>query len=355
MRMLAIARIYNVIRYFSPYTGLMHDDWDAAAIQAIDDERNATDSRSYLLGLMKFYAHRHDSHGFVGGDLAKAEFGGGVPFLTRYLHGQAVVTRMAVGYSPAAELRIGDVIDAVNGVPIRHAMSNAEKYLCESTSQAANSAALGAVMEPSVFAGKKGTPIAITFHDLHGKRQTIMLSRDTYSFAPTRSGPKYFVLPGNVGYVDFDRLEPSETGAMFDALKNTRAIIFDNRGYPRGAAWTVAPRLTVATGVRAALFSTPLVTDPLDVQLGDIRLLPTDQKFYQLLPTSDLWKYLKPTVMLIDERTISQSEHSALFFRAATHTLFVGTPTNGADGDVTSLTVPGGLSFHFSGEGGTSS
>ena len=58
---------------------------------------------------------------------------------------------------------------------------------------------------------------------------------------------------------------------MFDALKNTRAIVFDNRGYPRGAAWTVAPRLTTATGARAALFDTPLVTDPLDVQLGDIQ------------------------------------------------------------------------------------
>jgi C-terminal processing protease CtpA/Prc len=351
MRMLAIARIYNVIRYFSPYADLMHDDWDAATVQAIDDERNATDARSYLLGLMKFYAHLHDSHGFVGGDLAKAEFGAGVPFLTRYLYGQAVVTSIAVGYAGTPKLRDGDVIDAVNGVPIHLAMSNAEKYLCESTPQAANSAALGAVMGPSAFTGKKGTPITITFHDLRGERQTITLSRDTYSFVPARSGPKYFILPGNVGYVDFDRIEQAETDAMFDALKNTRAIVFDNRGYPRGAAWTVAPRLTTATGVRAALFDTPLVTDPLDVQLGDISLLPTVQKFYQLLPTSDRWKYLKPTVMLIDERAISQSEHSALFFRAATHTLFVGTPTNGADGDVTSLVVPGGLSFHFSGEG----
>jgi C-terminal processing protease CtpA/Prc len=55
--------------------------------------------------------------------------------------------------------------------------------------------------------------------------------------------------------------------------------------------------------------------------------------------------------MLIDERALSQSEHSALFFRATGHTRFVGTPTGGANGDVTSMVVPGGVMFHFSGEG----
>ncbi len=351
LRLLAIARIYNIIRYFSPYTGLMHDDWDTAAVQAIRDETSATDTRSYVLGLMKFYAHLHDSHGFVTGDAVTAEFGAGVPFKTRYLRGQAVVTRMALGFARSGALQAGDVIDAVNGVPIRRAMTDIERYLSASTPQAADSAALRPSLQPSVFTGKKGTSVDITFHDLHGKRHTLALNRNVFSFAPDRLGPKYLVLPGNVGYVDFDRIDPSEVDAMFEALRNTRAIVFDNRGYPRGAAWAIAPRLTMATGVRAALFDTPFVTDPLDVTSDDIRVLPHYRDFYQLLPTADGWKYLKPTVMLIDERAISQSEHSVLFFRAAAHTRFVGTPTNGADGDVTSLVVPGGISFNFSGEG----
>ena len=351
MRMLAIARIYNVIRYFSPYTALMHDDWDAAALQAIDDERKATDARSYVLGLMKFYAHLHDSHGYVGGGAVTAAFGAGVPFEARYLHGEAVVTKLALGNARPGSLRTGDVIDSVNGVPIRQAMTEIETYICASTRQAADAAALRPYMQPSVFTGKKGTTVDIVFHDLHGKRQTLALNRDFFEFPPDRSGPKYFVLPGNVGYADFDRLDPSEASAMFEALKNTRAIVFDNRGYPRGAAWAIAPRLTTATRVRAALFDTPLITGPLDVTLDEIRLLPNYREFYQLLPATDGWRYLKPTVMLIDERAISQSEHSALFFRAATHTQFVGTPTSGANGDVTSMIVPGGISLHFTGEG----
>ena len=48
--------------------------------------------------------------------------------------------------------------------------------------------------------------------------------------------------------------------------------------------------------------------------------------------------------MLIDERAVSQSEHTGLFFEAANGMTFIGTPTMGANGDITSLTLPGGSS-----------
>jgi C-terminal processing protease CtpA/Prc len=56
-------------------------------------------------------------------------------------------------------------------------------------------------------------------------------------------------------------------------------------------------------------------------------------------------------VMLIDERTQSQAEHTGLFLRAANGTAFIGSPTAGADGDVTTLVVPGGIELSFSGQG----
>ncbi len=55
--------------------------------------------------------------------------------------------------------------------------------------------------------------------------------------------------------------------------------------------------------------------------------------------------------MLIDARTISQAEHTGLFFEAANHTKFIGSPTQGANGDVTNLALPGGIYVTFSGEG----
>ena len=53
--------------------------------------------------------------------------------------------------------------------------------------------------------------------------------------------------------------------------------------------------------------------------------------------------------MLIDDRAISQSEHTALFFEAANDTTFIGMPTAGANGDVTRFRLPGGFTVSFTG------
>jgi C-terminal processing protease CtpA/Prc len=57
------------------------------------------------------------------------------------------------------------------------------------------------------------------------------------------------------------------------------------------------------------------------------------------------------TLMLIDGSAVSQAEFSGMMFRAANETLFVGEPTNGANGDVTDIALPGRLRMSFSGNG----
>jgi C-terminal processing protease CtpA/Prc len=64
----------------------------------------------------------------------------------------------------------------------------------------------------------------------------------------------------------------------------------------------------------------------------------TTTGFVQYLPAPVAPPWRGRSVMLIDDRTISQAEHTGLFFRIANGTRFVGTPTAGANGDVTSFT-----------------
>jgi C-terminal processing protease CtpA/Prc len=61
------------------------------------------------------------------------------------------------------------------------------------------------------------------------------------------------------------------------------------------------------------------------------------------------WCYQGKTVMLIDERAISQAEATGLFFEAANGTKFIGTNTAGANGDITNITAPGGIFIVFTG------
>jgi C-terminal processing protease CtpA/Prc len=99
----------------------------------------------------------------------------------------------------------------------------------------------------------------------------------------------------------------------------------------------------------AALFKR---RDPMSPNLPNGELVNPQvmETFLQRIPRTDKWRYHGLTVMLIDERTISQAEHTGLFFEAADGTKFVGSPTQGANGDVTNLSLPGGIYVNFSGQ-----
>jgi C-terminal processing protease CtpA/Prc len=58
-------------------------------------------------------------------------------------------------------------------------------------------------------------------------------------------------------------------------------------------------------------------------------------------------RYTGRVVVLIDARAVSAAEHVCLLLEAATHPTFIGTPTKGADGEVTNIALPGGIQVNF--------
>src|SRR5262249_49421734 len=72
--------------------------------------------------------------------------------------------------------------------------------------------------------------------------------------------------------------------------------------------------------------------------------------FEQKIPPNNARAVYKgKVVMLINEFAISQSEHTCLFFESVADVTFIGSPTNGANGDVTNLVLPGNIYVNFSG------
>lgn len=350
-RLLAVFRIYNIVRYFWPYKALMDDDWNADTAQAIDEVRSDRDARAYVLSIYRYYAHLHDSHGYISGSLPERYFAGGAPWTTRWLHGQAVVTRLNDPRAAAAGgVRVGDTVSAIDGVPIDRAIARRLPYVDASTKQAAYRDVLSN-FAPGIFSGESANPIRITFHHPGTARAfTSTFARSAAYTRHPRTGPIVRILPGNIGYVDLDRLQPSEVDAMFAKVASTRALVFDDRGYPLGTAWQIAPRLTTRTEVRGARFDRPQIDAPTDTTGAQLSYLQAFQPFYQMLPEAQGSRYLKPIVMLIDENTQSQAEHAGLLFEAATPVRYVGSATAGANGDVTMFTVPGGIRLGFTGQ-----
>jgi C-terminal processing protease CtpA/Prc len=350
-RVLGAIRIWAVINYFFPYKQLMGEDWDAVLRQFIPRMEGAKDVLDYNLTVAEMVKHIHDSHGGVSSPVLRKYFGdASAPLRVRNIEGLPVIT----GFSNAqaakeAGFEIGDVILKVDGDDASNRIAERLKYMASSTPQSG----VYYATERGLVRGPKDSTATFTVRDLHNQVREIKVARKADYMLKSqgdRSGDVLRVLPGNIGYADLDRLTVPQVDEMFERFKDCPAIIFDNRGYPNGTAWQIAPRLTEKNGVVAAVFKRLQPMGP-DLPNGEIASSQMVDTFFQSMPRTGKWRYHGRTVMLIDERTISQAEHTGLFFEAANGTKFIGSPTEGANGDVTNLSLPGGIYVYFSGEG----
>ena len=339
-RLMAAFRIWAVGQYFFPYRELMRERWDRVLADAIPRLEAARDSVEYGLALAEMATHLHDSHVRVTSPALRAYLGAAfAPVYVRMIEGQPVITHfMNDSAARPGGVRVGDVILAVDGEDAHARMRRMERYISASTPQA-----LARVAAVRLTTGPVGSTVRLRVRGAGGAVRTVELTRTEAWEMTGRTGPLFRVLPGNIGYADLGRMPADQVDSMFERLRNTRAIVFDMRGYPFGTAWPIAPRLTRTDMPAAARFTraNPMSPDTTERdQLG----------FTQTLDRTDKWRYLRPTVMLIDERTISQAEHTGLFLEAANGTKFIGSPTTGANGDVTVVALPGGVTMSFTGQ-----
>jgi len=124
--------------------------------------------------------------------------------------------------------------------------------------------------------------------------------------------------------------------------------VFDMRGFPNGTMWSIAPRLAEEPGGIMILAHIPCWLSP-DDPADDPQRHSFNNSEVQTVPPTEKWCYQGKTVMLIDERAISQAEHTGLCFKAANGTKFIGSNTAGVNGDVTNITAPGGIFIVFTG------
>ncbi len=344
-RLVGLFRLWGAIGYFHAYPGLYDGDWGALLLQFIPRVERARDSIGYAAAIAELMTHTNDSHGYVRAPGLRALFGiARLPVAARMIEGRAVVTGIQAE-SVAPGLRAGDEILAVDGEPMRDRLRRLERYISASTEAARQRDALAAALrgDSSVAVLKVRGSDART-------RLVRVPRRAAYWDLPQtdRTGPVLRLLPGNIGYADLDRLPGELVDSMFRMFRTTKGIIFDMRGYPKGTAWLIAPRLTGRTRVAAARFTSRIARGPrgaIDLDTDEA----IERSFVQYVPTIGGETYPGWTVMLIDERTQSQGEHTGLFFEAANGTRFVGSRSAGADGDVTNVALPGNILVWFTG------
>jgi C-terminal processing protease CtpA/Prc len=357
-RAIAAAKINTVIHYFFPNKKLMDSDWDSITKLFISPIVLAKDSVEYQYAVHSYYANIQDGHGYIGGSLINKFINGGperAAMTGSIVEGKFVITNV---YDDSLAIKLefqkGDIITKRNGKDVTELINTFKKYRAHS-----NDVTGGSYASSMVCVGQDLTEGTFTILKQNGKSVDVKVpfnNKYSIQYRTNTSGRKNqkmmrFLNP-DIGYVDLDRLDAASVDDMFEMFKNTKAIVFDMRGYPNGTAWSIAPRLTNKS-VIAAKFTRldqhiPKILD----ENSDISNTETWTTFFQNTPVPDPLKkrYLGKTVMLINEETQSQAEHTGLFLKAANGTKFIGSQTAGANGDVTNFTIPGNLTLNFSGQ-----
>lgn len=346
-RLLAGAKMWSVIHYFHAYKDLMPTSWDAALRTSLGQLAAAPDSAGYALAVARFYHHIQDGHGAISSPAIIRYVGqGSLPVDVRFVENKPVITRVFGSVLSAKGLQVGDIVTEINGEKVEARIAR-----LAAIQPASNEWTRLNYLRWRLLRAPLGQPIRIGLRGADNRERTVTLTALPASqlTPPPDTTAVFRLLPGNIGYADMGRLQTKDVPRMFAVFKATKALILDMRNYPNGTAWAIAPYLTDLKNVVGAKFFRYAPNEP-DVTSEDTYQSVQKYFFDQMLPpNAGQAVYRGKTVMLIDERTQSQAEHSGLFFEAANGTEFIGSPTAGANGDVTNFFVPGGIRLSFSG------
>lgn len=357
-RALAAAKIYSVINYFFVNKKLMDKSWDDIYQQYLPRFVAAKDSMEYALTVAAMYAHIQDGHGFISSQvsISKKFVGQGVTpsVFGQVIENKFVITSIIVDSTAKKEgLAIGDIVLSIDGKDMLKFIDEQRPYQA-----ASNYVTQTRYISDYALCGDDSSQAVLKVLDKNNKMKEVTVIRKRAYNKPFRekkrrenAGPVFKLLSPEIGYVDMERLESNMIDSMLTTFKNTKGFIMDMRGYPRQTAWALAPRLSTKNIPEGALFTRLQPAAP-DVSAdgNEISGITTTVTFIQKLPTTTEWRYTGKTVMLMNETTQSQAEHSGLFFKAANGTTFIGSQTAGANGDVTNFNIPGFTNLTFSGQ-----
>jgi hypothetical protein len=157
-----------------------------------------------------------------------------------------------------------------------------------------------------------------------------------------RLGAPARMLAGNVGYLDLDNLTTAGVAKALEVVGASGKWIIDARGQGNMVAWDLAPQLATKRTVAGVCVAR--------VDIADVGAFPEQQqRRRELVIEPAKGARRRKVVVMVDERTQSQSEVSALFFKAL-GAILVGSRTAGTIGDVTDIQVHPEVRLSFSGQ-----
>ena len=338
-RLLALYRYWNMVNYFFPYKQLADTDWNIVLRKHIPSILSADDKKSYWQAVRQLIARCDDTHGAVWSSKpAKSSETYRPPFKVRFLKNDTLVVS---SYWDASKIdssgpHIGDVITNIDGKPVSYWVDSLAPYYA-----ASNHRAKLRQLSWWVCAGLKPT-VSLKF--LSGgvqKEATITRYNSeemTVSFAT--DSICYKVFGDSIGYVSMDDITEAWVQRIADTLHTTKGLILDLREYPNETSNYAFYRILSDKSRPFFKSTTPNLSNPGEFVLTKPVYTGRGKKAYE-----------GKIVILINENSQSHAEFCTMMYRTVPNSTVIGNTTAGADGNVVSILLPGGVCSYFSGIG----
>jgi len=324
-RLADVALAWNVFQHFYPYFDVVQADWSVSLRHALSSA--ATDAEDgFATTLRKLVADLHDGHGRVSA--ANQPFAR-LPLAWDWIEGQLVVTAVSLG----GALRVGDVVTAIDGVPVSARLGAEERLISAATPQwrrylALQQILLGPEGEAPLTLAADGAPREVRLRRAAGR-----------PVQEPRPDPISEVRPA-IMYVDLGRISNDQFAAALPQLAQAKGIVFDLRGYP--SLMPAFLQHLTDVPLQSAQWLVPQVTRP-------------DREGWTF-DGGGRWN-LQPlaphltarVVFMTDGRAISYAESCLGIVEHYKLGEIVGGPTAGTNGDINPFTLPGGYTITWTG------
>ncbi len=332
-RLADIVISWNIFRHFFPYwedAAAKPDELLSDALQKAATDRNAYDFTKTL----KFMTEKlNDGHIRVnrGGDTTRGSFPAIV--LTR-AENQVVVDKildsaLLHSFSP------GDVITAIDGIPVKEMADSAASLISGSPQWKASRTYF------EWLEGPANSVVKLTvIHN--GSTGSVSLPRalfgQAYYARTVRTGASGWIKPG-VFYIDLDKMPMDSINKWMPQLDTAKSIICDLRGYPNRNHEFISHLLT-KTEHSKWMFITEII-------YPDYQQVTYQEEGWDMQPASP---HLNAKIyFLTDGGAISYAESYMGYIKDFRLATIVGAPTAGTNGNVNPFSLPGAYSVSWTG------
>jgi C-terminal processing protease CtpA/Prc len=337
-QLLAVFRFWNMVEYWFPYRDLIDEDWDAVLRDSIVRVGTAQDRATFRREVAALVARADDGHANAGYGLGIPPEGDClVPAHVRYIEGQYVVKGLWEGAQ--SDLRVGDVIEAIDGKPVRTIVEGARPYYGASNENA-RSGRIARVLTRGACGNAKIAVNRGTRIEIGAKRVPVDRSKLGPDGRNDRAGETFQWLTPKIGYLKLSALKAADAEKYVKELGSADALVVDIRNYPAEYVVYSLGNLLVDERTTFVQFTNADLANPGAFAWGAaVKLGPTRPHFGGRV------------AILVDETSISQAEYTTMALRASPRALVVGSQTAGADGNLSPIMLPGDIRTGFSGIG----